>query len=423
MKKNATYLFRRIQEKLWFRPVIFCFISILGALLAQVADKTDLQKLVPDLKIESIIELLNIISSSMLVIATFTVGSMISAFAAASTTATPRSFNLIITDDVSRNSLSAFIGSFIFSIVALIAVKNGYYGKAGLFTLFIITLLFFTLVILTFLRWVERISRLGRMGHTIKLIENVTKIALKKRLKSPTMGGIKIDSNITNTNHVYSDDIGYILSIDMEMLQEIAEKSNAIFTINALPGKFVSLDIPILHIHYNEQKTDEAIDFDTIRKSFNIGDTRSFDDDPRFGSITLSEIASRALSPAVNDPGTAIQIINSHVRLFSLFDEVQKQETNNEIMYSKIAVPELVLADLFEDAFRPIARDGAANIEVMIRLQKAFKSLSKISYPTIKEVAKQHSNEAYIRAEKTINHNEDISELKKECILDAKLQE
>jgi uncharacterized membrane protein len=46
---------------------------------------------------------------------------------------------------------------------------------------------------------------------------------------------------------------------------------------------------------------------------------RYFDEDPRFGLITLSEIASRALSPAVNDPGTAIQIISSYVRLFSLW--------------------------------------------------------------------------------------------------------
>jgi uncharacterized membrane protein len=38
--------------------------------------------------------------------------------------------------------------------------------------------------------------------------------------------------------------------------------------------------------------------------------------------------------------------------------------------YDRIAVPELTIEDLFEDAFRPLARDGAGNIEVMIRLQK-----------------------------------------------------
>jgi uncharacterized membrane protein len=53
-----------------------------------------------------------------------------------------------------------------------------------------------------------------------------------------------------------------------------------------------------------------------MRKAFVIGDMRYFDEDPRFG-LTLP--ASRALSPAVNDPGTAIQIISSYVRLFSLW--------------------------------------------------------------------------------------------------------
>jgi uncharacterized membrane protein len=55
---------------------------------------------------------------------------MVSAFSAASSTATPRSFKLIIGDDVS-NALSVFIGSFIYSIVATVALKNGYYGIAG----------------------------------------------------------------------------------------------------------------------------------------------------------------------------------------------------------------------------------------------------------------------------------------------------
>jgi uncharacterized membrane protein len=74
----------------------------------------------------------------------------------------------------------------------------------------------------------------------------------------------------------------------------------------------------------------------------------------------------------------------------------------------------LAITDLFEDAFRPIA-DGAANIEVMIRLQKAFKSILKL--PNYK-VAVQHSKKKHNRAENAINHNEDICELKKNCIVD-----
>ena len=416
MKENIFFAFRQIKDKLWFRPVIFCLISIVGALLAQVADSTQLHELVPDIKTESITELLNIISSSMLVIATFTVGSMISAFAAASNTATPRSFNLIITDDVSRNSLSAFIGSFIFSIVALVAVKNGYYGRAGLFTLFVLTLLFFTLVILTFLRWVERISRLGRMGHTIKLIEDATCHSICKRINIPTLQGIKISDKMIKGTEVFSTASGYIVTINMASLQEIAERLETIFIVNAIPGKFVSLDQPLLYMESNFTTSADLAHHQEIINCFTISDMRYFEQDPRFGIITLSEIASRALSPAVNDPGTAIQIISSHVRLFSLYHKPLQEKERAEVLYNRIAVPELAIADLFEDAFRPIARDGAANIEVMIRLQKAFKTLSKINHSEMYATALQHSFQSFLRAEQIMNHPADLTTLKSESL-------
>jgi uncharacterized membrane protein len=38
--------------------------------------------------------------------------------------------------------------------------------------------------------------------------------------------------------------------------------------------------------------------------------SRAYNQDVRFGIIVLSETAQRALSPAVNDPGTAIFIID-----------------------------------------------------------------------------------------------------------------
>lgn len=416
MKEKIFFAFRQIKDKLWFRPVIFCLISILGALLAQVADSTQLHELVPDIKTESITELLNIISSSMLVIATFTVGSMISAFAAASNTATPRSFNLIITDDVSRNSLSAFIGSFIFSIVALVAVKNGYYGRAGLFTLFVMTLLFFTLVILTFLRWVERISRLGRMGHTIKLIEDATTQSINRRINTPTLQGMEINDKLVKGFEVFSKKSGYIVTINMASLQEIAERLETVFILNAIPGKFISLDQSLLNIEASFTCQTDSIDFQEIINCFTVSDMRYFEEDPRFGVITLSEIASRALSPAVNDPGTAIQIISTHIRLFSLYHESFKEKESKELIYNRIAVPKLDIADLFEDAFRPIARDGAANIEVMIKLQKAFKSISKIDYIDMHSNALQHSLESFSRAEQVMTHQADITNLKTESM-------
>jgi uncharacterized membrane protein len=59
---------------------------------------------------------------------------------------------------------------------------------------------------------------------------------------------------------------------------------------------------------------------------FYIGDMRYFEEDPRFGLITLSENCQQALSPAVNDPGTAIQIISSHIKIVSLYNNSQEEK-------------------------------------------------------------------------------------------------
>ncbi len=78
------------------------------------------------------------------------------------------------------------------------------------------------------------------------------------------------------------------------------------------------------------------------------------------------------------------------------------------------------MEDFFEDAFRPIARDGADNIEVMLRLQKAFSSIATINNSEIKGIAKRHSKSSYERAEKAIKFEEDLDILLKRCLFKDK---
>ena len=153
-----------------------------------------------------------------------------------------------------------------------------------------------------------------------------------------------------------------------------------------------------------------------INDAIHIGDTRLFDEDPRLGFIALTEIASRALSPGINDPGTAIQIIGSHERLFFLWNEAIENNKERTILHDCITVPKISMLDFFDDAFRPISRDGADNIEVMLRLQKVFKSIETINHKDIKKMATQYSKEAYNRAELSMKYKPDLDILKKECL-------
>jgi uncharacterized membrane protein len=122
--------------------------------------------------------------------------------------------------------------------------------------------------------------------------------------------------------------------------------------------------------------------------------------------IVLSEIASRALSPGINDPGTAIDIIGRIVRILSIWAE-DRDSCETEIEYRKIHVPTLADSDLFDDAFGPIARDGAGVLEIGIRLQKAFKSLSRIGSEEFREAARRHSDLARKRSVAALQLSED----------------
>lgn len=419
MKKRILIYYNRLREQLWFRPFLFCLFSVFGALLAHQADGLGINDLVPNIDTESIKGLLDTISASMLVISIFAVASMLSAFSSASSTATPRSFKIVVTDDVSQNALSIFIGAFIFSIVATIALDNGYYDKAGRFILFLFTLLLFAVVILIFLRWVNRISRLGRLEHTINQVETVVTKSLSTYIKNPFLKACPIKGEFHDGNTIYSNCVGYVQNLNLDAIQLLAEEMELHIRLNCIPGKFVHKNFVIAQFSSNH-KVDVPQIQKRISEAIIIGNTRLFDEDPRFGLISLTEIASRALSPGINDPGTAIQIIGSHERLFFLWQKEIGNGNEKEIKYNRIEVPKISMEDFFEDAFRPIARDGADNIEVMLRLQKAFSSIATINNSEIREIAKRHSKTSYGRAEKAIKFEQDLDILLKKSLFKNK---
>ncbi|TVP87882.1 MAG: DUF2254 domain-containing protein, partial [Pseudomonadaceae bacterium] len=165
--------------------------------------------------------------------------------------------------------------------------------------------------------------------------------------------------------------------------------------VAALPGSFIAAGRPLAFIRFDSDTTD--CNLEQVIEAFEIGRERLFENDPRFGLVVLSEIAGRALSPGVNDPGSAITVIGVQVRLLSLWAARPKEVP--EPRCNRIEVPELCVMDMFDDAFTAIARDGAGSIEVMVRLQKALHALSQASHPDMVDAAKKHARLALTRAE------------------------
>lgn len=404
---RLRFLINRLRDRLWVRPLVVCLLSIGAAFAAKLADGTHLKEIVPKITPDSIETLLSIMASSMLVIATFSVGSMVSAFASASSTATPRSFSLVAADNSSKNALSTFVGAFIFSVVALTAFENAYFDKAGIFILYVLTVGVFAIVVITFVRWVDSIARLGRLGQTIKMVEKATADAMNWRRGSPTLGGMPTTTGQTGQHKIFVSNIGYVQHIDMSVIQGWAEHVEAQIILTALPGTFVSPDKVLAYVTVASGDYYD-IDFSSVIDAFQIGDDRYFADDPRFGLVVLSEIAGRALSPAINDPGSAIQIIGTMVRLFALWNKPVEEEDKKAPEYDRVAVPVIDVRDMFDDAFTAIARDGAGTVEVAIRLQKALHSLTLLGNAETKEAAIYHGKLALERSRKALDIEQDL---------------
>lgn len=406
MWNRFLFFLEQLSERLWVRPLVFCILSVGAALIAKAADGFHFATVAPEIAPESIETLLSITAASMLVIATLAVASMVSAYASASSNATPRSFSLLVSDDVSQNALSTFMGAFIYTFVALIALKNDYYQQNGTFVLFVMTVAVVALVIVTFVRWVDWIARLGRIGTTIDLVEAAGIDAFKRRRSDPRLGGSEVKSDDSAGVPVYAESVGYVQHINVEALNECAEEHGFRVVVDALPGGFIGPGRPLARI----QSADLEGDSDKLKKvrsAFEIGRTRSYGDDPRFALIALSEIASRALSPAVNDPGTAISIFGSFVRMFTIWAEPLEQDEQPEIRFEQVSVPELSTEDMMDDAFRAIARDGAGNIELQLWLQKTLKTIAAMPSKELRRLAQAHSRAALSRAQAAMEVEQD----------------
>lgn len=409
MWDHLKFVIKRFRERLWVKPLIVCLLSLNAVFLADLADMTELGRFLPEISKESTETLLKVMASSMLMMATFAVASMVAAYASASRSATPRSFPLIIADDVSQNALSAFIGTFIYSVVALVALINGMYdGSGSQFILFSLTILVLAVFIVTFIRWVDNIARLGRLEHTIDKVEATAAEAIRKRQSAPRLGGIAVSSFPDGGQAVFGKTIGYLQRVDTAALQARAVKSQLRIRVAALPGTFCTPDRPVAWVLRDASDRVSDEDTEAIAASFEIGGSRIFDQDPRFGLLVLSEIASRALSPAVNDPGTAIGVTGKFVRLFVMWHECGKAGDDSKVPFDRIAVPELSMADMFDDAFTGIARDGAGSVEVVVRLLKALKALAATGDAAMRDNALRHARLAVVRAEKAMKVADDL---------------
>ena len=393
----------QITRRMWFRASLFSILAVVTALAAIVLAPFIPSDLPTKIGADAVDNILGIIASSMLAVTTFSLSTMVAAYAAATSNVTPRATRLVMEDTTTQNVLATFIGSFLYSLVGIIALSTGAYGSTGRVVLFVVTAGVIILIVVTLLRWIDHLSRLGRVTETTARVEKAATEAMRLHCEQPHMGGCPMTEIPRSARPIYATKIGYVQHLDVGALSDVAEGGKGRIFVCATPGAFVT---PVDPIAFAEGP-DVAEQENEIRACYTIEDVRSFDQDPRFGASVMAEIASRALSPAINDPGTAIDVIGRAVRLLAI--SAGSSNPQQETSYPRIHVPPIGLNDLFDDLFTPIARDGAGVVEVGVRLQKAMLVLSRLGPAEFTENAVRHSSLALQRASRGLTLEHDLA--------------
>ena len=401
-----AWVFRNLSRQLWFTAGLYSLLGVVTALSALVLEPYLPIELSTKIGADAVDRILGILASSMLAVTTFSIATMVSAYAAAATGATPRATRLLVEDRAAQSALATFLGAFLFSIVSIIALATGAYGASGRILLFFVTIAVVILIVVVLVRWIDKVARLGRVTETIDQVEAAAVKAMRAHARAPFLGA-RDAADAPDGAGVCGSVIGYVQYVDTGKLSSLAKEHDIEITVAARPGAFATPDRPLALLS-------GAIDDDAaqaVRDAFKIGDARSYDQDPRFGLIVLSEIASRALSPAVNDPGTAIDVVGTGVRVLAILTEQEEDKPkegggDDGIACPGVAVQQLTVDELLDDLFTPIARDGAALVEVGIRLQKAFAALAAMD-PMFADAARRHAGLALTRAESALTLADD----------------
>ena len=398
------FLLTQLSRRLWVRAALYAAFGVTVALVAAVFSPLVPRSLAKPFGGGTVTGLMNIMASSLLAVATFSVAAMLSAFTNVSQGATPRAATLVAGNRQAQGALATFVGAFLYAVVGYSALGTGYYGAGGRAILFFVTLIVLAIVAVTLLRWLDQLLRLARVDHAIAAVEREAMSAMQSVFRAGSAGGGRGD--VSSSASIEAGEVGYVQNVDIETVRALADEASVEITIAAIPGCFTLPHSALATVHGQLTAAQRTI----LRKAFTLDAERSFAQDPQFGLIVLSEIASHALSPGINNPGIAKDVITSLVRVLCRWMDLEAQHVPEPEGRVYWLAP--TLKDLLEDALLLISKDGAASVTVAVRLQNVLAAMSERSAGADRETLRQFAREALERSERAVDHPPDLARIR-----------
>jgi uncharacterized membrane protein len=288
----------------------------------------------------------------------------------------PRLVLWIARDPVMSHSLGIFTATFLYGVSALAGVDRSGSGKVPFFSVLI-----------------EVALLLASVGMFIALINRIGLLQINRMLVFTGDQGRKVISTIypafsavvpppsdisalpRTQTLVHHGGPRSIQAVDVAALMNLARASGGIIETVVAVGDTVVELTPLLHVCGSR----EPIPEDKLRRGIELGSQRTFEQDPKYAIRLLVDIAIRALSPAINDPTTAVQALDQIedllLRLGQRNLDIGRYRDNDGKL--RLIVPFPTWDDLLRLAFDEICFYGATSVQVMRRMNALIADVSR----------------------------------------------
>ena len=323
MASKLKSLWYSINASYWFYPALFALLAVALATTTIWLDRNGFASFLNRIEMlqparpEGAANMLTVIAGSMIGVASTVFSITIAAVAYASGNYGPRLLTNFMEDKGNQVSLAVFIGTFVYSVTVLRAVRAsneaslnpapdqtalpGFVPQLSLLTAFSLTMLSVA-VLVFFLNHIPSSIRINTVLEGIgkRLLKEIDNLFPDKQQHDTEM-------KAPRGRAVNAKSPGYIQVIDYEGLQSTAEKAEGILKLAVRAGDFVHEGRPLAYWagEDNHSDLDEA-----VLDGFALGGMRTPAQDLHFLIDELAEIGMRALSPGINDPFTAITALH-----------------------------------------------------------------------------------------------------------------
>ncbi len=318
--------------------------------------------------------ILSAIATSIMTVVSIVFAILLMTLTLASTQFSPRILVSFVRDRGTQWTLGVFLGTFSYCMAALPAARSLPVPFVPVVT--VTGAMVLALVAVGWLIFfIHHISQAISVNHIVDRIARETELVIDELMPRPR-------SRLSAMSRVLPDDpdeipilnqrSGYIRFIDIGQLLYLAKAWRIRIRVDRGVGQFVPAGVPLLRVSHEDRI--DAMRADELLGAFDIGPTRTLQQDVEFGVIQIVDIALRAISPAVNDPSTAISCIDQLSRILIrwlgrappaslLFDPPH---------VPRVFVPWISVDGMFDTAFEQIRHYATSDGVVSLRLLRAI---------------------------------------------------